>query len=169
MLNFRFKCTTCSEWHEGLPDLVFAAPHYYDVLSDEQKLTIAMKSDDFCSIDDEDFFIRTILRIPIIGMDGDFAWGVWVSLSRTNFQKYVDSFDSPNRSNDGPYFGWFSNRLPGYPETLALKTHVHLQPYPNRPEIELEETGHPLSVHQRSGISMSALQSIIESNMHPAK
>ena len=49
-------------------------------------------------------------------------------------------------------FGWFSNSLPGYPETLSLKCMLHARPGGLRPLIELEATDHPLSVAQRQGI-----------------
>lgn len=164
----KFKCSCCSEWHDGVPDLAFAAPYYFDQLSEEQKRTIAKKSDDVCSIDDEDFFIRGVLHIPIIGQDSEFGLGVWVSLSRTNFKRYVELFNEPDPSGEEPYFGWFSNRVPGYPDTLSLKAEVCLQPYPTRPRIVLEPTDHPLSVHQHSGITMEALQRFIEANLHPS-
>ena len=167
-IEFQFKCTKCAEWHTGLPDLAFDAPYYYEQLSEEQKLSIAIKTDDTCSIDNEDFFVRGVIRIPIIGSDTDFAWGAWVSLSPANFQRYLELFEAVDRVESGPYFGWLSNRLPGYPDTLALKTHVHLQPYPQRPEIELEHTDHPLAVHQRNGLHVEVLQATVESALHPA-
>lgn len=166
---FRFKCSCCGGWHEGLPDLAFAAPAYYEQLSDEHKRTHARKSDDFCSIDDEDFFIRGVLLIPILGSDAHFGWGAWVSLSRENFRRYLELYDAPDPTGEGPYFGWFSNTLPWYPDTLSLKTNVHLQPYPDRPLIELEPTDHPLSIHQRNGIDLSTLQQIVEANIHSSR
>lgn len=166
--DLRFECSCCGDWHDGLPDLAFAAPAYYDMLSEEEKVTRAKKADDLCSIDDEDFFIRAVLLIPIEGTDRQFGWGVWVSLSRDNFQRYVELYDAPDPSGEGPYFGWLSNRLPWYPETLSLKTNVHLQPYPGRPQVELEPTDHPLSIHQRHGIDLATLQQIVEANLHPS-
>jgi hypothetical protein len=163
--TLQFKCTCCGEWHEGLPDLAFAAPYYYDQLSEEQKKIIAKKSDDLCSIDD-DFFIRGILLLPIVDRDTEFGLGVWVSLSETNFNRYVELFEHPDPTAEGPYFGWFSNRLPGYPDTLSLKTNVHLQPYPQRPRIVLEPTDHPLSIHQHRGIEFDTLQRFLEANLH---
>lgn len=164
--DLRFKCTCCGEWHEGLPDLAFAAPYYYDQLSAEQKAAIAKKSDDLCSIANKDFFIRGVLLVPVVDRDVDFGLGVWVSLSEANFKRYVQLFADPNPAAEGPYFGWLSNRLPGYPDTLSLKTNVHLQPYPQRPRIVLEPTDHPLSVHQHRGIAFETLQRFLEANLH---
>src|SRR5262249_24619929 len=38
--------------------------------------------------------------------------------------------------SERPYFGWLSTRLPFYPDTLLLKTHVHLRTKKLRPYIE---------------------------------
>jgi hypothetical protein len=135
----------------------------------DESRTKATKSDDLCTIADEDFFIRGILLIPIIGLDTHLGLGVWVSLSRANFQQYTERFHSTDVIGEGPYFGWFSNRLPFYPETLSLKTNVHLQPYSQRPRIELEPTDHPLSVHQRHGLDLATLQKFVEANLHPER
>jgi hypothetical protein len=165
--EFTFLCRCCGEEHAGIPDLAFDAPFYYEQLSSDQRQAIAKKSDDLCTIADEDFFIRGILLIPIAGMDAEFGLGVWVSLSYANFQRYVELYDATDLAGEGPYFGWFSNRLPWYPETLSLRTNVHLQPHPQRPRIELEPTTHPLSVHQREGIDRATLERFIEASLHP--
>lgn len=163
----KFQCRTCGSWHEGLPDVAFDAPHEYDCLSEVQRKTMARKSSDLCSIGDEDFFVRGVLELPIRGRDDFFGIGVWVSLKKENFDRYVELFDSQDPTGNGPYFGWLCNRIAGYPDTLHLKTNVHLRPAPTRPVVDLEPTDHPLAVHQRSGISLDELQALIEPVLHP--
>ncbi len=166
-MSLRFTCATCGEVHEGIPDIAFDAPYYFDQMKPEERAGTAKLSDDFCSIGDEEFFIRTCLRIPIRGYDEDFMWGVWVSLSRENFERYRQVFDKETPpEGEGPYFGWFSNRIGGYPETLNLKTRVHLQSGGARPLLELEPTDHPLSVHAREGIELEALIELIGDRLH---
>jgi len=87
-------------------------------------------------------------------------WTVWVSLSKDNFQKCLDLWLSPEREREPPYFGWLSNSIPGYPETLNLKTMVHTQAVGLRPEVELEPTGHPLSAEQRNGMTWERVNEI---------
>jgi len=88
-----------------------------------------------------------------------------VSLSETNFQRYRETLRRPADAS-GPYFGWFCNRLPGYPDTLGLKSHVHFRPANLRPLIELEQTEHPLAIDQRQGMSSEALERIVQANVH---
>ncbi|HKP57649.1 MAG TPA: DUF2199 domain-containing protein [Polyangiales bacterium] len=165
--EFRFKCSMCTEWHYGLPDLGFDAPYHYASLSDHERKSIARKTDDLCAIEERDFFIRGVLELPIIGRDDRFGIGVWVSLKRENFERYVELFDDPDRTNHGPYFGWLCNKISGYPDTLELKTMVHLRPTPERPAIMLEPSDHPLAIQQRDGIPIEDILALIEPTLHP--
>ena len=54
------------------------------------------------------------------------------------------------------YFGWFSNALPGYPDTLNLPLEVVTQELEYRPELVLSEGDHPLIREQREGITTDA-------------
>jgi hypothetical protein len=62
---------------------------------------------DICSTEDEDFFIRGIILMPIRDPTDAFGLGVWVSQKRENFQTYLKNFDTPET---GPFFGWLCNR-----------------------------------------------------------
>ena len=53
-----------------------------------------------------------------------------------------------------------------YPETMNLKTRVHLRDQGIRPFIELEPTDHPLAVEQRQGISVARVAEIYAMLMH---
>ena len=163
--SIRFQCKTCDEWHEGLPDLAFDAPYQYEQLPPAER-ELARKTDDVCAIG-EDFFIRVTLPLKIVGWEDEFNFGAWVSLSEKNFRRYLELFESTEIKGEGPYFGWLCNRFPWYPDTLSLKTNVHLRPYPDRPWIELEPTDHPLAVHQREGITQETLAEIFTANEHP--
>jgi hypothetical protein len=93
---------------------------------------------------------------------GPFAWNVWVSVSRKSFLRVCDLMDEPQREDEPAYFGWLCNSIPGYPETLNLKTMVHTRVVGLRPLIELEPTEHPLAMEQRNGITMDRVREIPE-------
>lgn len=119
-----------------------------------------------CTIDPGRYFVRGSLEIPVVDGPGPFTWDVWVSLSEANFKRAGDRWHDPNRTEEPPYFGWLCNGLPGHPETLDLKTNVHLRAVGLRPFIELEPTDHPLAVEQRVGITMARVVEIAELAMH---
>lgn len=163
---FSFKCSSCDKLHEGSPSFACRAPDPY--LEQSKAIQEAGKlSDDLCWYEDEDgmhYFIRVCLEIPILGVTEPFIWGVWVSLSKANFDRYVETYDSSDITD--AYFGWFSNYLGYYDNTYALKTRVHPRAENNRPYIDLEETDHPLSIDFHHGISIQRAQEIAEKIMH---
>lgn len=161
---FAFRCRSCGALHEGSPSFPFPAPLLYVQLPATERHRRATLTSDTCVIDDEHRFIRTCLEVPIHGIAEPFLWGVWVSLSEQSFRHYLDTWDTPDES--ASYFGWFSNRLPFYPDTVNLKTHVHPRGDGARPSLVLEDIEHPLCVDWRSGIDVARAQAIAEVAMH---
>lgn len=165
------RCLGCGEVHAGLADLASSAPEVWPgpaepepngaVLSKDHLLT-----EDFCILHGQHYFVRCVLEIPIIGTDERFGYGVWSTLSERNYKLYLDTFDSGEQDGLGPWFGWFSNRLKGYPDSLSLKCQVHPRSGRQRPRIELEPTDHPLAVEQREGISFDRLLQLFALNGH---
>lgn len=149
-----YQCTHCSSTHDGIQAFHADRPTpYWDVPEEKREADVYLTSD-ACVIADRFFFIRGLLEIPINGCDDHFTWGVWVSLSETNFFIWQDHYETPKRDHLGPFFGWLCTRLPIYPETLYLKTMVYLRNDGIRPRIVLEPTEHQLSIEQNSGITI---------------
>ncbi|MEV6213004.1 DUF2199 domain-containing protein [Kitasatospora sp. NPDC051914] len=155
-----FTCTCCNSHHSDVP-MNFSSPapaHWDESLAEDPD---SLLSSDQCVIKGEHFFVRGLVEIPVIGSDEVFSWGVWVSLSATNFARAAEVWDTPGRENEPPYFGWFSTELPIYrPTTINLKTRLHTRPVGERPWIDLEPTDHPLAVEQRTGITMDRVREI---------
>jgi len=149
-----------------MPSFAVDLPIYCDAMSSSERERRCSFDREVCVIDDEFYFVRGSIEIPVQGTDELFVWGVWVSLSRTSFAEYLESFESPSRTDRGPYFGWLSNELPVYPTCLNLKTMLHVRGLGLRPSIELEPTDHPLAVEQRGGMPMARLGEIFARCMH---
>jgi hypothetical protein len=157
---FRFKCTSCGEWHEGMPTFGADAPlYFYSIPAEERDERCALTSDT-CVVDQEYFFVRGCLEVAVLGANEPFAWGVWVSLSKSSFDQFNACFEETHRSHIGPFFGWLSAELPLYPSTENLKARMHLRDNGIRPFVELEPTDHPLAVEQRNGIAVDRVAEI---------
>lgn len=131
---------------------------YFGVPEAERDSRIKATSDT-CSIDDEAFFIRGIILIPIKGRHDHFGLGVWVSQSRENFRTYLENF---NTADIGPFFGWLSNSVPFYqPDTWALKTMAHFQGNNQRPLIKPAPCDHPLYNDYSEGVTLDRAWSIV--------
>lgn len=163
----RWCCSKCGEMHEGIPDsYAFDAPWPWYVVPEQSRTATSVLSETECILNDEDYFIAGCLEIPVIGRSTPLVWGVWVSLSRTNFERQRSLLREANRVGEPLYFGWLSSRIQIYPNTLLLKTHVHTRPVGMKPYIELEPTEHPLAIEQRTGITESRLREIAEVTQH---
>jgi hypothetical protein len=167
-----WSCGACGETHQGLFDLACDKPEQWRGIEDKAPnsaldLSGNFLSEDFCVLEGQHFFVRAVLELPIRGSGGPlFGLGAWATLSRENFVRYVAAFDSGEQDELGPWFGWFSNRLEGYPDTLNLKCQVHPVSGRQRPRISLEPTPHPLAVEQQSGITFDRLLEIYAINGH---
>ena len=164
--TLQFTCRVCDEVHEGWPDWGCDAPDYYWSIPDGERHQRCELDSDLCIVDNEHFFIRGVLVVPIVGADQPFGWGVWTTLSERNFHRYVDLWGAEDVSGESPYFGWFSNRLPFYPDTRNLKLEVILQADGLRPVLELEPTDHPLAVDQRDGVAWDQAITMAQRLLH---
>jgi len=167
-----WKCGTCEEWHTGpCLDFGFSRPFYWDKSNTNARVAEppATNSDlrktflttDYCAIDDEHFFVRGVLRLPIIGTAEHLCWGIWGSLSRAHFDTLIRMDGDPKRVEIPAMFSRLSSRVPGYPNTLSLKMYAHIQKPGMRPHFELEDTDHPLAQEYHHGITPERVKEIM--------
>lgn len=165
----RFTCATCGAEHD-LDEISFGtdAPVQWDLLSDDER-SRSLLAGEQCEIDSDEgrsFYIRACLEIPVRGTGRTFTWGVWCSLSEKSYLEVSEHWDDPARLNLGPHFGWLCTKIPGYPDTVFLKTMVHQREVGVRPLVELEATDHPLAVDQRHGIDEDRMKDIVIGLLH---
>ena len=174
LAGLRWKCGSCDEWHTGPAlDFGYSAPYYWG--KDEEKasrwtnlIPRAIKKPsktfldlDYCAINDESFFVRGLIHLPIIGAAETFRWGVWGSLSRKNFETLLASDGDSERVDQPPMFSWLSTQIPEYPDSLNLRMYAHIQEPGSRPHFRLEPSEHPLAQEYHHGISPERITEIM--------
>jgi hypothetical protein len=126
----------------------------YANMKREERDTRALIGSDQCVIDQQRFFLRGCLELPILGSEEPFVWGLWVSVKEEVYDEVSDFWTLEGREKlHGPYKGRLANSLTVYPETLNLKTEIGLQPVGTRPLFRIEEADHLIAQEQSSGIS----------------
>jgi hypothetical protein len=167
-----WTCPTCGESHDDLPAVTAAAPLAYEQATEQEQADDFDLTTDTCiwrNDAGEHYFVRGVFELPLTDREDVLSFGVWTSLSRDSFFRYLPTFEEENeddRIEMPPMFGWFSNSLPGYPETLNLKCMVHPRTGGLRPLIVLEEADHPLSVGQREGITFQQAVDYIHAHLN---
>ena len=152
-------------------DLAAGAPDHWqreDVYEPNSALRLDgdFLSEDFCVLGGEHFFVRGVFDIPVHGMAEKFGFGAWSTLSRTNFEKYVDRFDDGRLDDTGPWTGWFSNSLKPFPASVNEPCWVHPQQGRQRPTITLHNDTHELAIAQLEGITPERVLEIYAANGH---
>ena len=154
-----YTCHTCGMRHDELPDIGADLPDPVLAIPEAERATRVKRTEETCIVDDEHYFIRGVILIPLRGREDHFGFGVWVTQKKEHFETYVAE---PDTDTIGPFFGWLSNSLHFYtPDTFCLKTRAHFRGNGLRPSIELEPTDHPLAVDQREGITLEKAWEIV--------
>jgi hypothetical protein len=124
-------------------------------------------SEDFCVLNGEHFFVRSVLEIPVDGLESPWGFGCWSTLSRANFEKYLAGFDDGRHDDSGPWFGWLSNRLKIYFEDAQpIAVDVFPQSNRQRPKLFVQDRDHPLAIAQRYGITAEAMLTLLRAYGH---
>jgi len=171
LLRGAWRCARCGQMHKGMIDLAAFAPDPWEGghLREENAalhLDGDFLSEDFCVIDGRYFFVRSVLEIPVHGFSAPFGFGCWSTLSRENFEKYVDGFDEGDFADWGPWTGWLSNQLFDYIGMKPEGVWVYPQANRQRPKLIIHDPTHPLAADQANGVTPEHVLAIFEHYGH---
>lgn len=167
-LRFMARCAVCEEEHDEV-EPAFRRPDAFFAVPEPERATRIEESDDLVSIDDEAFFLRGVVQVPVLGREAGYAWGFWAKVAKAHFETYRRYFhDDPPPEHAG-FPGTLANQTRWLPPTLGLPVHVHLGRGSSRPSFVLLDEGHELSRHQTHGVSEARVRtwSDVISNTHP--
>ncbi len=167
-----FVCRSCGQKHGGVFSVNMDKP--FDWKGGERQDGSSPDIDprnylleDFCVIDNKQFFIRCVLVLPVIGSRGvDFAFSAWVAVSANDFDRYGDTFTSPDQSILGTLVGKVANRIGSFPDTLDLPCAVRPQKDNSRPLLFIDAEAHPLALAQKNGITFEQLLDFYAASGH---
>lgn len=165
MKSITFICECCGQEHEEWPALAYSSPDYYSRLSHSDKEEIAVIDQDFCVVkisDDEIHrFIRCVLFQKVNDHCDYLEYGVWVSLSETSFNDYLENFD--NQDHEVEYFGWLSNSISDYSFAKSIPTTVVTQKGNSRPAVfPHKDVDHPFVKDFNNGITKTEAEKRIQ-------
>lgn len=154
------KCPCCDkeiEPHQmdvafGLPDVIFSLP-------EDQREVRAKTHSDLCSLDDQRYFIRGVVRAPVQQLDTDFGWGVWAEVSKDTFELH-----DKNGSDEPPAGGVLANTPPSYVD-VDQQLEIHFGPPDKRPTFKPTPTDSEFYHEYISGLPVRKWHSIIERHM----
>ena len=171
-----WTCSRCGDVHQGAPfSWAWDAPIYWTWIPEEERAARGECHEDLCWLTDDGgdlaHFVRGTIEIPIVDAEDPeedtFVFGVWASLSQASFERLLEVGDEGARDGES-FFGWLSNRVHGYPDTLNLPTDVELREPGIRPLIVPHRGEHPLARDQDEGITLARAHELAAAHLHAA-
>ncbi len=161
-----WRCDICGTEHDEIP-LCFGldAPWRSLVPESEFEQRVALTRDQ-CVVDEQHFFIRGHIEIPVLEYPKPLVFSVWSSLSEHSFLHMSARWEAWDRASDPPYFGWLCSAIPIYPSTIQLKLSVQSRPPGSTPLFILEATEHPLALDQHNGITIHRWHQLAHELLH---
>ncbi|MEJ7935771.1 DUF2199 domain-containing protein [Sphingobium sp. AN558] len=169
-----WRCDSCDAVHGWPFDLAARAPDPWPHGQEYQpngalRMDGNFLSEDFCVLDGKYFMIRAVLTLPVQGLDEPFGFGCWSTLSRDNFDKYLEEFDGGCEADETLLSGCLCNRLADYVGTDPLAIWVQRRPNRQRPLLWVMDDDHPLAIAQEEGISADRMLEIFDTYGHGPK
>ena len=157
-----YFCETCGKAHENWPpDLGFQRPDAIWSLPPSERERRAREGNDLCVLDEERYFIRAVLRVPLVSLQTEWGLGVWVEISEPEYRRYYDLYDV-DATGEPCFAGSIANGLKAFPDALGAVVEVHLGASSQRPTLVF---GHgakgSLADAQRLGLTGEAFHAVI--------
>lgn len=155
-----YLCGVCQKLHEGpVMDVGFIRPDPFFNIPEAERSQRIKLTKDLCAIDDRTFFIRGVLRVPVLDSQENFFWGVWAQVDERDFYRYIQLWNA-DITKEPPFPGKLANEIPPYQNTVGLDLQILLQSGNDRPQFEVV-AAHPLGADQRTGVQMSQVHEFI--------
>lgn len=160
--KYRFKCTSCDEWHEGIPGWGWNFPPQYFSVPEAERENRCFLTQNLCVVDDAAFYVCGCLEFPVMGSSDILTLRVWLFVSKRDFFAFQELIGVPKRSHQGPFSGILSVPIPSYPETMGLAVSIHIRDDGIRPYVALASTDHPIYAEQRDGVGADRIQALYD-------
>ena len=85
---YRFKCSSCDQWHEGIPGWGWKLPIEYFTVPEAEREERCFTTTDLCVVDHEKFFVCGCYEAPVQESSEILSLRVWVQLSKHDFMEF---------------------------------------------------------------------------------
>jgi hypothetical protein len=156
-----FSCSTCGQTHdEWPPDIALRRPDVVWAMPSEEHARRVQENDDLCSIDQERYFIRGVLFVPLTGRSNSWGIGVWAEVGNRDFTRYLDLY-SVDASGQAPFRGTLANELKVIPGVFGSRLEIRFGSASERPVFQAADRFGILGKAQRRGFTDDQLHEVL--------
>jgi hypothetical protein len=148
-------CSKCGVEHplEEM-ELTFRRPDDVAKLPAEDRERLVRENSDLCIIEEDRFFVRAVLPLPVETREDPYCIGLWVEVSRDTFDHIYHLWDSEDQSAEPPFAARIANEIPTAAGSLGLEAELQLTGPRTRPKVFLAPANHQLYLEQTRGIDV---------------
>jgi hypothetical protein len=159
----RYRCPSCAEKHEGFPALAYALPDVIFALPVAERDARAVVSSDLCILDDNRFFIRCVMAVPVLDCADAIEYGPWVEVDARDFGRYAVHFNGGGHPAWAAAEGVLANAFPASSQTtLGLSCMIRAdKDASQRPGVEILDASHAIHAEQLNGIALPRAMEIV--------
>jgi hypothetical protein len=111
-------------------------------------------TNDYFVCEDEYFYIRCVLPLPVQEAGRDYCIGVWVQVSPNSFNRIWELWDDPAQSNEPPLRGLLANSVHLSTGAKNAEVKVRLTGITSRPSVIVVDENCSLYQEQQCGITI---------------
>lgn len=148
------KCLICGQQHIlsemeltfGLPDQAFTIP-------EAERINRLKATDDICIIDDQRFYLRSVLGLPLIEQTSEqYHFGVWAEVGANDFKTIFDMWEDPAQINYPAFQATLSNNIPFCGQSSGQAVALKMTGPTTRPSLTVIDSDSILGQLQGKGI-----------------
>jgi hypothetical protein len=161
--RIRYRCPSCTDKHDGFPALAYAMPDVIFAMPVAERDARAVVSGDLCILDDDRYFIRCVMTVPVLGCDDTIEYGPWVEVDGRDFGRYAVHFNGGGHPAWLAAEGCLANAFPASSQTtLGLSCMIRAAQDPSqRPRVEILDHMHALQGEQLNGVALPRALAIV--------
>ena len=134
-------------------ELTFRRPDEIATMSEEDINELCLYNDEIYNLKNEKYFIRSLLPLPVHEKENRYCLGVWVQISKDDYQIIYDTWDEVDLTHMEPIPCLLANDIPLHENTNGLEIELQLMGK-TRPEIIIKDTNSSLYAEQTNGIKI---------------
>jgi hypothetical protein len=139
---------------ENHVELVYRLPDAIACMDEDEIESSCKYTNDYVVCDDEYFYLRCTLPLPVNDTDEDYSIGVWAQISSNSFNKVWELWSDENQINEPPIAGLLANCVHLNTGVEDAEITVQLTGPKTRPVITIQDINCSLYNEQQSGITI---------------
>lgn len=149
------QCSCCGKMvsRENI-ELTFKKPDDLVSLTEEELESRCKFNSGIFILDEEYYYIRAVLPLPVKETQENYNLGVWVQLPEKEFEVVWRLWDDENQHLNPPLQGILANSIPLTSASKNSFILLHLKGTKSRPEVEVLNENCSLFSEQKNGISL---------------